>query len=69
MTTNEIEICDRCGSDDIRQEISFMINPNTYNGSILDVNHGVWEDYYFCEVCQDTCHVETQEDKHPLAES
>lgn len=48
--------CSNCGSDDIRQEVSIMVNPNTTTIDetklLRDMN---WEDYFYCEACQDEC--------------
>ena len=49
--------CDICGSKDIRQEATIMVNPNDNTQTIFD-NIGdefEWRDYYYCEVCKDTC--------------
>lgn len=61
--------CARCGSDDIKQEVSFMVNPNTYNGEILDMNDAYWEDFFHCNVCEDECPVDEHEDEDDEEES
>ena len=47
--------CRDCGSDDILQEIAFMANPNTFNGETLGMRDPQWQDYYYCNVCEDEC--------------
>jgi len=45
--------CAKCGSHNIRQELSFFVNPNTFSmNDILDPNDGIWEDYFQCQDCE-----------------
>lgn len=48
--------CTRCGGENLKREISFMVNPNTYTGEILDMNDAQWEDYFYCDDCEDEAH-------------
>lgn len=54
--------CTNCGGENLKQEISFMVNPNTYDGSVLDMNDAQWEDYFYCDDCEDETHVEEIDD-------
>ncbi len=52
-----IQVCNVCGSNDVRQSISFMVNPNTYKGIIVEDCYPRWEDYSYCVHCSDECHL------------
>jgi len=47
-------VCKKCGSDDIHQQATLMINPNNIEKG-LDLDHVIWDDYYWCGVCEDEC--------------
>lgn len=49
------EVCDVCGSDDILQQISFMANPNNPNITCQLPDTWEWDDFYYCNTCEDTC--------------
>lgn len=44
-------VCDICGSEDIKQEASIMLNPNSKEEPKLD--DFVWQDYTWCNQCED----------------
>ena len=49
-------VCDLCGSRNIRQEASIMLNPNEKNlRSEFVLEDFFWMDYYFCESCGEEC--------------
>jgi len=52
-------VCDTCGSEDIKQEASIMLDPNSKEDPKLD--DFVWQDYTWCNQCEDE--VLTQEKK------
>ena len=50
-------VCDLCGSRNIRQEATIMLNPNDNTITIFD-NVGddlYWNDYYLCMGCNEEC--------------
>ena len=49
------EVCDECGGSDIRQQITFMVDPNDVPKSIKLDGEEVWDDYYWCNNCEDEC--------------
>jgi len=54
--------CAKCSGKDIKQELTFMVNPNTYD-EILDINNAWWEeDFYWCEDCNQEVIVEEIDD-------
>ena len=49
-------VCNVCGSRDIRQEASIMLNPNEKNlRSEFVLEDFFWMDYYFCVSCSEEC--------------
>ena len=44
-------VCNVCGSEDIEQEASIMVNPNSKENPKL--NDFTWQDYYWCKECAD----------------
>lgn len=46
-------VCATCGSSDIKQEASIMLDPNSKEDPKLDDFH--WEDYIWCDKCEDEC--------------
>ena len=55
-------VCAKCGSDDIQQEASIMLNPNeAIVGKIGLKNLRMawgdfhWQDFYWCKKCDDAC--------------
>jgi hypothetical protein len=50
-------VCDVCGSRDIMQEATIMMNPNDEDAMLGPVyNDFMWHDYYWCNVCDDQNH-------------
>ena len=50
-------VCNVCGSRNIRQEATIMLNPNDNTITMLD-NVGddlYWNDYYLCMGCDEEC--------------
>ena len=50
-------VCDLCGSRNIRQEATIMLNPNDNTITIFD-NVGddlYWNDFYLCMGCDEEC--------------
>ena len=50
-------VCDLCGSRNIRQEATIMLNPNDNTITIFD-NVGddlYWYDFYLCMGCDEEC--------------
>ena len=50
-------VCDLCGSRNIRQEATIMLNPNDNTITIFD-NVGddlYWNDFYSCMSCDEEC--------------
>lgn len=56
---HRIQVCDRCGSSDVLQQISYMVNPNTYEGDVSD-SDSLWEDYAICNFCNRECDLTTK---------
>jgi hypothetical protein len=50
-------VCKKCGSDDIQQQATMYLNPNDLEKD-LDWNSVIWEDLYWCRVCDGECEVE-----------
>ena len=48
------EVCSKCGSDNIQQKTTMYLNPNDLEAE-LDWNSVIWEDNYWCMVCEDEC--------------
>ena len=54
-------VCDLCGSRDIRQEATIMLNPNEpfpenpATGIALPAGDFYWVDYYLCMSCNEEC--------------
>ena len=47
-------VCNVCGSANIEQEASIMINPNKeIRGWNLGHSDFMWQDYYWCKECAD----------------
>ena len=49
-------VCNVCGSRNIRQEASIMLNPNNPKLSrveLLPYEEFHWHDYYWCRECDD----------------
>ena len=44
-------VCATCGSSDIKQEASIMVDPNSKENPKLD--EFVWQDFYWCEDCKE----------------
>jgi hypothetical protein len=44
--------CARCGSEDIRQQVSVMLDPND-PPVLVDLSSVYWDDYFYCESCED----------------
>jgi hypothetical protein len=51
------EVCDSCGSHDIRQEATFMIDPNDPKHE-FNPGDATYQDYYHCMDCGDECGAE-----------
>ena len=50
--------CDKCGSTDILQQISMMVDPNDLECvALVDANDFQWEDFFYCMECEDECSV------------
>ena len=54
------EVCAECGSSDIRQQATFMFNPNEPAGDI-SWNDVECDDYYHCMDCRDECDAKYEE--------
>ena len=46
-------VCATCGSSDIKQEASIMLDPNSKEDPKLD--DFLWQDYIWCDKCNDEC--------------
>ena len=44
-------VCDICGSEDIKQEASIMVDPNSKESPSLD--EFIWQDFYWCNNCKE----------------
>jgi len=55
------EVCAECGSDDIQQQATMYLNPNDLEKD-LDWNSVIWEDSYWCRVCDGECSTKEVED-------
>ena len=47
-------VCTKCGTDDIQQQATMYLNPNDLEKD-LDWNSVIWEDNYWCRVCDGEC--------------
>ena len=48
--------CRKCGSEDVRREISFMANPNDTDKEVSEMialSDWQWDDFEWCADCQD----------------
>lgn len=56
--------CIKCGSLDIRQSISVMIDPNdpAEFDTLIKANDWTWDDFTYCVECEDECHTTEVED-------
>ena len=45
-------VCKKCGSDKITQQATIMVNPNDIENG-LNWDSVCWEDYYWCDECED----------------
>lgn len=52
-----MEICSKCESEDIRQQITFMFDPNDPPAT-FDLNNGTCDDFYYCVECEEECFVD-----------
>lgn len=50
--------CDHCKSDDILQQAHIMVSPNLPLGPIDLNQNGEWDDFYWCNKCEEECGVE-----------
>ena len=48
-------VCDLCGSRDIRQEATIMLNPNEPFPEKTFAGDFFWVDYYLCLSCNEEC--------------
>jgi hypothetical protein len=46
------EVCEKCGTDNIQQQATIMLNPNDLEKE-LDWNSVTWEDFYWCLDCEE----------------
>lgn len=54
--------CNRCKSDNILQEATVMVSPNLPLEPV-DLNEkGNWEDFYYCNECEEECLAEETEE-------
>ena len=50
--------CNKCGSKDIRQQISLLVDPNDDECiALLEASDFVWDDYFYCMECVDECEI------------
>ena len=49
-------VCVTCGSSDIKQEASILVNPNSNENPKLD--DFIWQDFYWCEKCDEETDIE-----------
>jgi len=54
-------VCTKCGSDDIQQQATMYLNPNDLEKD-LDWNSVIWEDLYWCRVCDGECEAKEIDD-------
>lgn len=54
------EVCGECSSSNIRQQATFMFNPNEPAGDI-SWNDVECDDYYYCMECKDDCDAEEED--------
>jgi hypothetical protein len=47
-------VCKECGSDNIQQQATIYLNPNDLE-NFTDWNSLIWEDDYWCLVCDEEC--------------
>ena len=51
------DICGTCAGFNIRQQITFMVDPNARVATV-DIADAEFSDYYWCNDCEDECAVE-----------
>jgi hypothetical protein len=51
-----MQVCEQCkSSNSLKQEFSVMLDPNKPLSEQREtLFQGYWEDFYFCEACQDS---------------
>jgi hypothetical protein len=54
-------LCKKCGTDDIQQQATIYLNPNDIE-NFTDWNSLLWEDNYWCRVCEKEVSVKEVED-------
>ena len=54
-------VCDKCGTDNIQQQGCIMLNPNDLEKD-LDWNSVIWDDYYWCMVCEEEVPVKEEKE-------
>ena len=47
--------CDKCGSEDIKQELAFLTDMNDENIDPHEVAQAHKTDFYFCVDCEEEC--------------
>ena len=60
--TKTVYRCHRCKSDDILQEATVMVSPNLPLEPIDLNQEGHWEDFYYCNKCEEECLGEESEE-------
>ena len=49
-------VCAKCGSDNIEQQATIMVNPNDIENG-MNWDSIMWEDYCWCDECEEECEV------------
>lgn len=57
--------CNKCGSEDVRRQVSFLLNPNDTDsdiGETMALSNWAWDDFEWCADCQDATILEEAEE-------
>jgi len=49
-------LCKQCGTDEIQQQGTIMLNPNDLERD-LDWNSVEWDKFYYCMECEEECSI------------
>lgn len=56
-----IERCAKCHSENIKQQITFMVDPNNVPQELKIDGMECWDDFFWCDDCKSECSTEEHE--------